>query len=284
MTVNMGIESKQRQEIQRIFENVASITTSLRTDLPQVTTRVKNVLGNADTLLSKAQGSLDSLNTSLDHIKTVTGDIAINSKSWNEKISKILDRADNAVSKLENLVETQQQNVKDSLANIKTATTDAKDLMAGLKNNTLDELNTAMTSVKQTAENLKSSSAKIRDFVAGAKPVLEHTLAKAQISAEQLNLATVEIRRSPWRLLHSPSEDELETDNLYDAARSFALAAGALQTASASLDAVVAQNNTDPKQVQAMVEHLGTIFEKFKSTEKIFWDTLGKYNKTKPAK
>ena len=286
MTVNMGIESKQRQEIQIIFENVAAITSSLRTDLPQITTRAKTVMGNADTLVTKAQGSIDSLNKSLDHIKTVTSDIAANSKEWNTKIGKILDRADNAMGKLDALVESQQQTVKDSLANIKTATADAKDLLAGLKGNTLDQLNIAMTSVKQTAENLKSSSAKIRDFVAGAKPVLENTLANAQISAEQMNLATVEIRRSPWRLLHTPSEEELETDNLYDAARSFALAAGALQAASASLDAVVQQQNSDPKQVQEMVQHLSTIFDKFKSTEKIFWDTLNKYNKVspKPAK
>lgn len=284
MTVNMGIEAKQRQEIQLIIENVASITTSLRDDLPQVTAKAKNVLGNADALVTKAQGSLDTLNTSLDNIKTVTTDIASNSKTWNEKIGKILERADNAVARLDNLVESEQQTVKDSLANIKTATADAKDLMAGLKGNTLDLVNTALTSVKQSAENLKASSVKIRDFVAGAKPVLENTLANAQLSAEQLKLATVEIRRSPWRLLHTPSEEELETDNLYDAARSFALAAGALQATSASLDAVVSQQNADPKQVQEMVEHLSAIFEKFKSTEKIFWDTLGKYSKTTPAK
>ncbi|HCD32724.1 MAG TPA: hypothetical protein DER01_09990 [Phycisphaerales bacterium] len=58
------------------------------------------------------------------------------------------------------------------------------------------------------------------------------------------------------------------------------------QAASASLDAVVQQQNSDPKQVQEMVQHLSTIFDKFKSTEKIFWDTLNKYNKVspKPAK
>ena len=154
-------------------------------------------------------------------------------------------------------------------------------MLSKLKTDTLDQLNTAMAQVKQTAENLKSTSTKIRDFVAGAKPVLENTMARAQISAEQLSLATIEIRRSPWRLLHTPSEDELETDNLYDAARSFALAAGALQAVSASLDSVTSQQQVDPKQVQEMVEHLSSLFEKFKSTEKIFWDTLNKYGQSK---
>lgn len=284
MTVNMGIEAKQRLEIQQIIENTAAITSTLRGDLPDITSKVKTALDKANDVATKAQGSLAELDVSLKNIKVVTTDLAHNSKQWSDRITATIDRANNAVGKLDDLVTTQEQTIKDSLANVKDATADARDLVAGLKNDTLAQLNTAMGKVQETMENLKSSAAKVRDFVAGAKPVLENTLANAQISAAQLSLATVEIRRSPWRLLHSPSEDELETDNLYDAARSFALAAGALQSASASLDAVVKQEQADPKQVQEMMEHLGTIFEKFKATEKIFWDTLNKYGNTTPVK
>ncbi len=277
MTVNMGIEAKQRQEIQVIIENVAAITTGLRGDLPQVTSKAQKAIDSTQVLLERAKGSLDTVDVSLENIKQITTDLNTNAKVWQDKITTVLNKADHAVATLDDLVTEEKQTVKDSLANIKVATTDAKDILGKLKTDTLDQLNTAMSQVKQTAENLKSTSTKIRDFVAGAKPVLENTMARAQISAEQLSLATIEIRRSPWRLLHTPSEDELETDNLYDAARSFALAAGALQAASASLDSVTSQQQVDPKQVQEMVEHLSSLFEKFKSTEKIFWDTLNKY-------
>jgi ABC-type transporter Mla subunit MlaD len=281
MTVNMGIEAKQRQEIQVIIENVAAITSGLRGDLPQVTSKARKAIDSTQILLDKAKVSLEKVDVSLENIKTITTELNTNSKVWQDKITTVLNKADNAVDTLNDLVVEEKQTVKDSLANIKVATADARDMLSKLKTDTLDQLNTAMTQVKQTAENLKSTSTKIRDFVAGAKPVLENTMARAQISAEQLSLATIEIRRSPWRLLHTPSEDELETDNLYDAARSFALAAGALQAASASLDSVTSQQQVDPKQVQEMVEHLSTLFEKFKSTEKIFWDTLNKYGQKK---
>ncbi|MAX25220.1 MAG: hypothetical protein CMJ19_12020 [Phycisphaeraceae bacterium] len=281
MTVNMGIEAKQRQEIQVIIENVAAITSGLRGDLPQVTSKAKQAIDSTQILLDRAKGSLDKVDVSLENIKQITTDLNTNAKAWQDKITTVLDKADHAVATLDDLVTEEKQTVKDSLANIKVATADAKDVLSKLKTDTLDQLNTAMAQVKQTAENLKSTSTKIRDFVAGAKPVLENTMARAQISAEQLSLATIEIRRSPWRLLHTPSEDELETDNLYDAARSFALAAGALQAVSASLDSVTSQQQVDPKQVQEMVEHLSSLFEKFKSTEKIFWDTLNKYGQSK---
>jgi ABC-type transporter Mla subunit MlaD len=247
--------------------------------LPEISGKLKGVLDKANTVATTAQGSLDELNVSLKNIKVVTTDFASNSKQWNQRITDTIDRANSAMSRIDNLVDTQQQTVIDALANVKDATADAKTLVAGLKNETLTQLNTAMTSVQETMTNLKSASSKVRDFVAGSKPVLERTMANAQISAEQLKLATVEIRRSPWRLLHTPSEEELETDNLYDAARSFALAASALQSASASLDSVAQQQDADPQQVKQMVEHLGNIFDKFKATEKIFWDTLNKYGK-----
>ena len=275
MALNMGIETKQRMEIQQIIENAAAISARIRYDLPQIT-------GKANAIATQAQQSLTELNVSLKNIKVITTDLKDNSKQWNDRISNTIQRANNAVSKLDDLVNSQQQIVVDSLANVRQATADAKDLVAGLKNDTLIQLNTAMTHVQETMANLQTASSKVRDFAVGQKPILERTIANAQISAQQLKLATVEIRRSPWRLLHTPSEEELETDNLYDAARSFALAASALQAVSASLDSVANQKDTDPQQLKEMVEHLSTIFDKFKATEKIFWDTLGKYTNAKP--
>lgn len=282
MAVNMGIEAKQRLEIQQIIENTAALTGTIRKDLPMISAKAQTVMDQASSVALKAKESLTQLDISLNNINTITSELASNSKQWNTKISDTITHANRAVAKLDALIQSESQTIKDALANIKIATTDAKELTGTLKTRTLKQLEQAMDNVKQAMANLKEGSSQLKNFVTGQKPVLERTLANAQISAEQLKLATVEIRRSPWRLLHTPSEEELETDNLYDAARSFALAAGSLQAVSSSLNSVTRQENADPQQVKEMLKHLGTIFEKFKATEKIFWDTLSKYSQVKP--
>ncbi len=101
-------------------------------------------------------------------------------------------------------------------------------------------------------------------------------VANLQITAGQLKLAAVEIRRSPWRLLHRPDDQEYETDNLYDAARSFALAAGALEASAASLQSVLEYDAVEKDQLQQKLDYFEKLFGKFKETEQSFWDALQK--------
>jgi hypothetical protein len=70
----------------------------------------------------------------------------------------------------------------------------------------------------------------------------------------------MEIRRSPWKILYQPNSDQVAHENLYEAARSFVLAAGDLRAAGESLRLVVERDpgryETDAKfreSVQLMV-------------------------------
>jgi len=96
--------------------------------------------------------------------------------------------------------------------------------------------------------------------------------------SDQLKLASIEIRRSPWRLLYTPTEKELETDNLYDAARSFALAAGDISTTADALHAIVQryEGDVDPNDpnLKVMLDNLHATFEKMSAAEKKFFDAL----------
>jgi len=55
-------------------------------------------------------------------------------------------------------------------------------------------------------------------------------------TAQQLKLATIEIRRSPWRMLYTPSSEVYANEQLYEAARSFAIASGDLRIAAEGLE------------------------------------------------
>jgi len=129
--------------------------------------------------------------------------------------------------------------------------------------------------LRETIDNVKDTTARARELIIARRPTIERMLANLSLTAAQLKLASIEIRRSPWRLLYKPSDEELETDNLYDAARSFALAAGTLDTSLASLQAMQQAENVDPQQIQEMLEYLEKIFAKYQEAEDAFWTALG---------
>ncbi len=273
MAVNFGIESRQRQEIQQIIQNIVAITTTVKEDLPKLTSQSKNIL-------TRAEKSFAKLDESLENVRTITEEVRIKTDQWTDNIDTTLAKTKHLVSEIDDLITQKKQIVMDFLDNAKAMSGDLQALASNLKTKTFDQVTDALDKAQAALENVRVASQKVRDFATGQKPILERTIANAQIAGEQLKLATIEIRRSPWRLLHSPSENELETDNLYDAARSFAMAAGTLDAVSRSLESIASQSEIDPEQVNEMVEHLASIFAKFKQTENTFWEALGKY---KPA-
>ncbi|MCC5829178.1 MAG: hypothetical protein JJU36_06995 [Phycisphaeraceae bacterium] len=121
----------------------------------------------------------------------------------------------------------------------------------------------------------------IAALVAGQKPVLEQAMASMAITAGQLKLAAIEVRRSPWRLLYEPGSRELETDNLYDAVRSFTLAAEALRATSASLNAMAAREHISREEIEAKQEYLDELFKRFQKAEKRFWEELDRVDPRK---
>ena len=92
----------------------------------------------------------------------------------------------------------------------------------------------------------------------------------------QLKLAGIELRRAPWRLLYKPSDQELETDNLYDAARSFAQAAEALDATVHSLESVMDKGLADEAELQRRLDYLMRLFDRFQEAETSFWQALGR--------
>ena len=148
------------------------------------------------------------------------------------------------------------------------------DVTKSLRDRTIHQIDEVMLKANAALGNFKMTSSRIKSFVAGHRPVMERALANAQLTTDQLKLAAIEVRRSPWRLLYKPGDDELETDNLYDAARSFAQAAGALDATVMSLQAIIADPSGDNEQIQEMLDHLEALFTKFEQTERVFWDSL----------
>lgn len=150
----------------------------------------------------------------------------------------------------------------------------ARDIRTTLKN--LSDISQAVAGENQAAE-LRQTMVKMRDavlFVETQLPVIERAMANVLIMTGQLKLAAIEIRRTPWRLMYKPKDQELETENLYDAARSFALAAGTLDAATQNLKAASGGQNIDRERLDIMLQKLEAVLGKVESAEGEFWQAL----------
>ena len=272
----VGIGDKQRLELQKTITNIEALTSTLRTDVPELAEDLKAVVAEAKTALGEAKAALADLRASAKNIKELTAEINDRRTAWFDRIDNITAAGDEMVGDLRDLVAEKDPALRRTIDNV-------ADITDQVRHTTLGQVHDALGGATEAIANVKKALSEAEAFVVGQRPVLERAIANAQLTTDQLKLAAIEIRRSPWRLLYRPGDEELETDNLYDAARSFALAAGTLDATARSLESVAAKGGPDEAAVRRRLDELEKIFAKFEQAEREFWDALkGKTPVTPP--
>ena len=103
-------------------------------------------------------------------------------------------------------------------------------------------------------------------------------LANARQVAQQLKLTMIEVRRSPWKLLHRPSRQEQEHELLYASTRAFALAASDLKATAASVQRLLDNHGNeirqDPKTFQLLTAYLDDSLERYSEAQQRLIDVL----------
>ncbi len=221
---------------------------------------------------AKAGGMIDNAKQFSDFLATVEGE-------YEQRVVPILDNADSAAVDIAALTKTIRQdnwpiwsasvdNVMD-WANTTTGTLDeifehGRAILADNRptiDQTLDNVLVSSENIREATQHFnEETQAKIDELLERGKtamdsavavlknvderfdewiPDISDTLANARLASQQLKLTGIEVRRSPWKLFHEPSVNELEHELLYGAARSFALAASDLKAASESVSRVL---------------------------------------------
>ena len=302
---DLGIEEQQRQQLRRIISDIGRLTRALSdsesaepvpieiimaniasgsADLPEVMAGLTELLAKVKPLTDDASQSMADLKQATADIKaiaadfrTVAGDFRQRSDGWWDRVEHITASADAALERIDELVKDKDETVRQTLDDI-------HQIGRRLRTETMTQVTEALSKADAALENTRKAAAELRALASGQRPVLERAIANAQITTGQLKLAAIEIRRSPWRLLYKPGDKELETDNLYDAARSFALAAGTLDAAAESLRALAADPGDESKEkVSHMLDRLERLFGKFEQAEGAFWQALKPKDAEAPA-
>lgn len=287
----MGVEELQKQQLRNIIANIERITDALGSEKRPLEQVVQNITTITGALADKAPQMSADLAGTLSDARAFAADVRQRQPGWMDGIDRIKDAAATALDRVNMVLDENRPVIRDAVAAvnailqenrpvIRDALADVKQITGKARAEMLGKIDSALDTAAKAIEDVKQVTGDLRTFVAAERPTLERTLANARIVSDQLKLAAIEIRRSPWRLMYTPGDKELETDNIYDASRSFAEAAGTLDSAADSLRAVLDRHGgqvdaADP-DVKHILEALHRSFEQFIEAEKLFWNELEK--------
>lgn len=257
---NAGIAAQQREQVKQIIANLAAITDGLKTELPEITGGAKRVLGKVEPLIDRADVAVKDVQLILADARKMTATLQDRSAMWFERVDDITIAVQSTMNRIDNLTKDKDPIIRETAENL-------RELVARLNDEVAPQLAAIL-------DDTRAVSAETRVAITGQRPVIERTLANLQLASGQLKLTMIELRRSPWRLLYRPDKAEIANDNLYDAARSFALGASALDSAAASLRVVADQPGGDEARVKAILVYLDALFARFKEAEQEFWSRM----------
>ena len=143
---------------------------------------------------------------------------------------------------------------------------------------TISQIHDVSKHVLTIAGNFAKLSEGAEDIVSVNRENIDEIIDNMGLVAANLKSASKEIRRNPWRLLYRPKKDELHSQNIHDAARSFSNGAAQLDQALAKLKGLAASHPkgvpADDPQLKKIAEQIKETFEKFTDAEKALWKEL----------
>ena len=167
------------------------------------------------------------------------------------------------------------------MSNIRQTTSAAADTAVQIRKYSREDLAVLLADLRRlnselltSASNLSQITAVGKDMVTGNRASINDAIDNLTRVSSELKAASKEIRRSPWRLLHKPKGEELDSQNLYDAARAFADGAEQLDQAMGKLSALPPDAATDDPQVQQVRLTIEQAFGQFNQAEQALWKEL----------
>lgn len=247
----IGFGKEQQTQFQQILAD-ASITAQKVKEITD-TLATEMHADKADTLLSQVKKLIVSLQVTADNLAQMSNNLVpeTNKKNPDSLLAK-LDLTANSVA------EFSKKDLGEILANLRKASTDVVTMVA----------------------DLRAVSGTARELVVLNRDSLDGMVSNLSSTAANLNAASKEIRRNPWRLLQQPGDKDVRTQNIYDAVRAFSDGARQLDEALTRLKALREAQpqgvKVDDPEVVKVRQHLEETFKKFREAEDALWKELAK--------
>jgi len=128
-------------------------------------------------------------------------------EAWRPKIAEGLGDAASSMRKLDATMD-----------DVGAAAKDARESLAHLKEKNLKQIDELLDSGVKGADRFAAAMDTLDAELGARIPDLRALLWDLRQAGAQVKLASMEVRRSPWKLLYRPSGDELGRENLYESA------------------------------------------------------------------
>jgi len=220
----VGVENARR--LGEMVENVEQVSESLRVDYRE---SIHPALTDAATVIRSFREDYGSWRVRVDEALTAAEKAA-------ESLETATAGAARIVTDAETILAGAKPDVEATLANLREGSASARDVVERFGANALPKLETVLGDAERTLGSIGDLVGRFDVEFQDRAPAIAGFLNDLRSTAQQLKLASIEIRRSPWRLLYTPSSDVYANEQLYEAARSFALASGDLRVAAEGLE------------------------------------------------
>jgi ABC-type transporter Mla subunit MlaD len=243
----------------------------LLTGLGNATPDLQEIVHDARTItVPKVNSAVDRANALLAHVDAKIDPVVT-------RYDGVTERASEALAQARDLIGDTKPDIRGTMKNLNGATRTINQRLPAL----IEQVNVAIDKVQGTLDTARTALLDIKKItetgkgvIAGNRGKLESIIASLKSTSDNLKGASIEIRRSPWRLLYKPTAGEMANLNLYDAARQFADGADNLTDAATALRDAVNDGNTDKQQVRKLMDQLDSSFANFQQVEDKLWSSV----------
>ncbi len=241
----------------------------------------------------KADEIVENIRMMTDDAKMLVGRIEDEDwPRWAGQVDSVMDWADTAPDKIDAVFDEARGMLADARAtvvdnrpqidgivdNVNVASADVREIARRFREESVDKVNAVLDRGREAMEEAVTLLENVDREFDGWAPDLSDILASGRLAAQQIKLAMIEVRRSPWKLLYKPEKAELEHELLYEAARTFAMAVSDLRAASQSTERLMsghsAEIQTDPELQRRITQFLSTRIENYENAQQQLLDVL----------
>ncbi len=234
---------------------------------------------------NRPEALLAKLHVIINKIKAAAGDVA----EIADNLSSETDKAElaSAIAKVHKSLDDINAMTADATPKVKKTLTALEETVEKIRGYSKEELGEIFANVRVATKDIGKIAADFAVVAGGAKEIMlvnrdriDEIIDNMTVMTANLKSAAKEIRRNPWRLLYEPKPGELASQNIYDAARSFASGAEQLDQALSKLTGLAKAHpealSADDPQLRQIREHLDETFKQFRKAEDALWKELVK--------
>jgi len=267
----LGIGEAEKQNLSGILEDIKNITQTVRADMPVIIDKLKTAGANLAEVSEKVKGTVARVDTVLDENRENLQQAVANARTMTDearkKTGEMLDTLGQASTTIKEMLDENRDGVKKTVASAQALASKAD----AAADDFLPRLKAASESLKTGIDDFQVVAADTKALLATNRGNIAATLQNFRETGDHLRALSKEVRRAPWRLFAKPDKEEVESINLYDAARAFAMAATDLDAVSDTLQVMIEAKDkgvaVDPEILKTMAAHLQETFTKYKEAE-----------------